>query len=295
MTAQMEGIMERHGTPFRARARKGVILSAGGFAFNSERVRENAPIYLRCRPLGTVADDGTGIALGESAGGTTGLMDRFSMWRFYVPPEVLMEGVLVNRQGERICAEDLYGATQGDHIVEHGGDAFLILDSETYRKAKATLRSESAMFQILSMLPMLYTRKKEAPTLGELAAEIGVSAAGLEATMQAYNEAAGRGEPDPLGKAAKRFTPHVAPPFYAVDCSLDSESGVPGVFMSLGGLVVDEETGEVQRADGSNITGLYAAGRNAVGICSERYVSGLAIGDCVFSGRRAGRHAANRA
>ncbi len=37
---------------------------------------------------------------------------------------------------------------------------------------------------------------------------------------------------------------------------------------------------------------LYAAGRTAVGICSNSYVSGLSLADCVFSGRRAGRHAA---
>ena len=79
-----------------------------------------------------------------------------------------------------------------------------------------------------------------------------------------------------------------------MDCSLDSRNGVPSTFISLGGLVVDEETGEVRRADGSVIPGLYAAGRSAVGVCSEQYVSGLSIADCVFSGRRAGRHAAQR-
>ena len=42
-------------------------------------------------------------------------------------------------------------------------------------------------------------------------------------------------------------------------------------------------------------SGLYAAGRNAVGICSNSYVSGLSLSDCIFSGRRAGRHAAAQA
>ena len=40
------------------------------------------------------------------------------------------------------------------------------------------------------------------------------------------------------------------------------------------------------------IPGLYAAGRNAVGVCSRQYVSGLSIADCVYSGRRAGGAAA---
>ena len=32
-----------------------------------------------------------------------------------------------------------------------------------------------------------------------------------------------------------------------------------------------------------------SAGRTAVGVCSNSYVSGLSLADCVFSGRRAGR------
>jgi 3-oxo-5alpha-steroid 4-dehydrogenase len=62
--------------------------------------------------------------------------------------------------------------------------------------------------------------------------------------------------------------------------------------LTLGGLVVAEDTGQVRRADGSTVDGLYAAGRSAVGLCSRSYVSGLSLADCVYSGRRAGRHAA---
>lgn len=65
--------------------------------------------------------------------------------------------------------------------------------------------------------------------------------------------------------------------------------------LTLGGLVVAEDTGQVRRADGSVIDGLYAAGRSAVGVCSNSYVSGLSLADCVFSGRRACLHAANLA
>jgi 3-oxo-5alpha-steroid 4-dehydrogenase len=57
-------------------------------------------------------------------------------------------------------------------------------------------------------------------------------------------------------------------------------------------LRVDEETGQVLTADDTPVSGLYAAGRTAVGICSNSYVSGLSLADGVFSGRRAGAHAA---
>jgi 3-oxo-5alpha-steroid 4-dehydrogenase len=66
-------------------------------------------------------------------------------------------------------------------------------------------------------------------------------------------------------------------------------------FMTLGGLKVDEDTGAVVREDGSEIHGLYAAGMTAVGLHSNGYISGLSLGDGVFSGRRAARSAARAA
>lgn len=61
--------------------------------------------------------------------------------------------------------------------------------------------------------------------------------------------------------------------------------------MPYGGLMVDEESGHVVRETGEAIPGLYAAGRTAVGICSESNFSGLSIADTIFSGRRAAQDA----
>ncbi len=76
-----------------------------------------------------------------------------------------------------------------------------------------------------------------------------------------------------------------------IDYSIRPRLLNPAPVLTLGGLVVDHATGRVLRADGTAVPGLYAAGRSAVGLCSRSYVSGLSIADCVFSGRRAGRHA----
>lgn len=62
--------------------------------------------------------------------------------------------------------------------------------------------------------------------------------------------------------------------------------------MTLGGLVVDGTTGCVIDTDDKLFKGLYACGRNAAGVPSSSYVSGLSLADCVFSGRRAGRNIA---
>ena len=64
--------------------------------------------------------------------------------------------------------------------------------------------------------------------------------------------------------------------------------------LTLGGLLLNEETGNVKNINGEDINGLYAAGRSAVGVCSNIYVSGLSIADCVFSGRRIGSSLVNK-
>jgi 3-oxo-5alpha-steroid 4-dehydrogenase len=66
------------------------------------------------------------------------------------------------------------------------------------------------------------------------------------------------------------------------------------MMFTLGGLKVDEDTGNVLRHDGTPIVGLYAAGRAAAGLCAIGYFSGVSLSDGVFSGRRAGRDAATR-
>jgi len=287
-------LMRLRARPYRARARKAVILAAGGFIFNKQMVKECAPIYLNCLPLGTYGDNGAGIRLGVSAGGVTAHMDKMSAWRFYVPPEAMMQGVLVDKKAQRICSEDLYGAKQGDYIVAGGGYAYLIFDSKTYKEAVSKIGKQCAAFQKLTMIPMLRLTRKKANSFQKLAAKIKVSPEALEQTMSQYNAIATKRGPDPLGKIEKRFVPQDTPPFYAVDCSLKSKSGIPTASMTLGGLVVNEKTGQVLRQDGSSIDGLYAVGRNAVGVCSNGYfASGISIADCIFSGRRAGKHASS--
>ncbi len=281
--------------PFRAKARKGVVLSAGGFIFNKDLVNQHHQIFTKCLPLGTYGDNGSGIKLGESVGGTTARMNNMTAWRFYVPPDTLMQGLMIGEQGERLCNEELYGAKQGDYIVAAGGKAFLVFDHDTYREAVSLIGKQCAAFQKLTMIPMLRLTRKKASTLEKLARKMKVPSQALKDTINNYNTMAANGEADPFGKTEKRFIPQVTPPFYAVDCSLQSKSGIPTAAMTLGGLVVDEETGLVRRKDGSSIEGLYAAGRSAVGVCSNGYfASGLSISDAIFSGRRAGRHAAAR-
>ena len=282
--------LERQATVIcRVEATGGVVLASGGFIRNRKMVQQYAPSSPRMLALGSVGDDGFGIRLGQSAGGSVGKMERISAWRFYNPPVAFVKGVLVDQQGRRICNEALYGATVGRAIVAAGNQAWLVCDATTRAEVWQRLRAETVTFQRLTSLYLLTLGHKRAPTIAALANRLAMPQ--LSQTIETYNAGADAGE-DALQKSTKVLAKVERGPFYAMDVSIRSNPFYPCPSLTLGGLRVDEVTGRVLRDDDSSIPGLYAAGRAAVGICSEGYVSGLAIADAVYSGRRAGRVAA---
>jgi 3-oxo-5alpha-steroid 4-dehydrogenase len=282
-----------HSVVTRARATKGVILAAGGFIYNREMVKEIAPRYRTGMPLGTTSDNGSGILLGTSVGAKTDLMDRVSAWRFINPPEAFAKGIIVNKKGERYINEFMYGAAIGEAMVEENdGEALLIIDAELKKLAREQCKPGKAQwFQRAPALLNLWFNTKEAKSLEELAEAIKVPVATLRKTLEAYNDAAEGKSADPFGKDPAKMHAMRSGPYYAINAGIRSKR-FPCPTLTLGGLVVDERTGQVRSEQGGVIPGLYAAGRNAVGVCSRQYVSGLSIADCVYSGRRAGGAAA---
>jgi len=275
------------GRVVRIRARRGVVLAAGGFVNNRQMLREHAPSFRGGLPLGTQGDDGSGIHLGESAGGATDRMSTVSAWRFLTPPSALLRGILVDRSGARFVDESSYGAAIGERLVlERGGRAWLLVDEAILRDARRQTRTETLWFQQLSAHYLLRVARVRGATVEEVAHKAGIDPSGLAATVAKY----GDGE-DEFGKHPDLVAP-LTGPYALIDCSFGPRLGYPCPVLTLGGLKVDEGSGQVLDADGAGVPGLYAAGRNAVGICSNSYVSGLSLADCVFSGRRAGKHAA---
>ncbi|BBH67431.1 23S rRNA methyltransferase [Actinoplanes sp. OR16] len=256
---------DRYARPSTIAART-VVLAAGGFVFDREMMRAHAPAYRGGLRLGTPGDDGSGIRLGIAAGGATAHLDRVTVWRFLTPPSALTRGLLVDRDGRRVCEESRYGAAVGEAVLRSpGGKAWLLVDAAILRAARRQIWRQTLWFQRFQAWWMLGPGKVSGQTLETVARTAGVDPAGLVRTVA-----------DEGGKRLR------AGPFSLIDVSIRA---LPAPMLTLGGLVVDEETGAVA-------PGVYAAGRNAVGICSGAYVSGLSLADCVFSGRRAGINAA---
>lgn len=304
LSRRIDAFERRHGHVVRIRARRGVVLATGGFSFNRELLRREAPDYRGVLPLGTVGDDGSAIALGRSVGAATRHLDQCGASRFIAPPVALCEGVLVDERGERVCDETLYAATISREVARRGGRAWLVVDAGVVERTREELRgwprvrdqslralrtgrANAVLFPRVFGPLNLHLNGRSAPTLVEVARASGIDPGGLVRTVAAYDDAARAGRPDATGKDPAHVAALEHPPFRAIPVHLDSLL-FPAPCITLGGLDVDPLTQAVRRPDGSTVEGLLAVGRSAAGVASRSYVSGLSVADCVFSGRNAG-------
>jgi 3-oxo-5alpha-steroid 4-dehydrogenase len=255
-----------------------VILAGGGFVMNSEMVARYVP-RLAEKPfvLGTSYDDGLAIRLGLAAGGQPLHMDQAFITAPFYPPGKLVTGLIVNRHGRRFVAEDSYHSRTSGFVLEQPDSAaFLIVDSA---------HMEYPEFPLVPFIDGW-------ETIADMEAALGIPAGQLAATMTAYNTAAARGEDPEFRKHPDWLEPQDRGPWAAFDLTLGKATYAG---FTLGGLRCTLD-GQVQRADGSVIAGLYAAGACAANIAQDGkgYSSGTQLGEGSFFGRRAGRHAAGR-
>jgi 3-oxo-5alpha-steroid 4-dehydrogenase len=272
----------------RVRVRRAVVLSAGGFAFNRTMMQRLAPEFMGMATLGTFGDDGSGIKLGASVGGATDKLGDCSAWRFLYPPVAWTTGVVVGTAGERIVNEELYGARTGDALFRKSGGRGWVIGDQPLHDLVQEQRQDPELqpYMKMQLRAQMQFGLARANSLSELAAKIGVPADAMVRTIEGYNAAIRNGQPDAWGKADSYRRPIETGPFYAYNISFDSKMN-PIMGITMGGLKVDEDSGAVLNEAGAPVPGLYAAGRTAIGVCSNFYVSGLSLADCVFSGWRA--------
>ncbi len=280
----------------KIRATGGVILSAGGYNYNLDLFGRYRPIVKETYPElvrgGSMGCDGSGIELGTTVGGGLSHMDRLFVTKAISPPHEFIFGVLVNMDGQRFITEDAYLGNVGCAISEQSqtGSAWLILDANTFwagvKQAVWPLKNAVSWWGMPALLNIVLGGTKRASSLAGLARKVGIDPSALEKTVEEFNSHARSGTDPVHGKMQQHLRPLETSTCYAVNLSVKNKWGFSGT-MPYGGLTVDEDTGAVTREDGTPIVGLYAAGRTAVGVCSESNFSGLSIADTVFSGRRA--------
>ncbi len=258
------------------RADRGVVIAAGGFAMNQAMLEEYCPrlanggVYKQGNPN----DDGAGIRMGMAAGGQAIHMDGALITAPFYPPESLLKGILVNKQGKRFINEDSYHArTMSACLDQPDGIAYLIADNATFG------RPEIGMQELIDAWE----------TVEEMEADLGLPEGSLQQTMADYNRHAADGSDPEFHKHPDWLTPLDQVPYAALQCSLNQSVYVG---FTLGGLRVSLDA-EVLTEAGTPVPGLYAAGACASNIAQDGagYSSGTCIGESTYFGRRAGRHA----
>jgi succinate dehydrogenase/fumarate reductase flavoprotein subunit len=267
-------VAETFGARVAIRARRGVVLTTGGFIHNDGMLEAYVPLARRCRVrVGAEGDDGSGIQLGAAAGAATLHMDAVSISLPVTQPWGLKRGVLVDAQGQRFVNEDAYYGRLGEVALLHrDGRAWLVVDDAVFEKPSYEGNPVAAV----------------GDTPEELERELGLPDGSLTATLALYNQHAAAGADPVFHKRAHYVTPLTTPPYGAFDCT--TENSIYAAF-TLGGLHTDSD-GRVLDGDGDAIPGLFAAGRTTSGLSVGGYSSGLSLGDGSFFGRRAGRCAA---
>jgi succinate dehydrogenase/fumarate reductase flavoprotein subunit len=274
------GVRARHfGAVVDFCARRGVVLATGGYGRNAAMMAEHLPAFTTLYIQGGPYEDGLGIRLGVAAGGVADHMENIFLTAPFYPPEQLVKGILVNRDGVRFVAEDSYHSRSSIAIAEQpDGIAYLIVDSDIFAYPSW---SEQANQRLIDGFA----------SVEEMAQGLELPAERLGATLSSYNQFAAHGEDPAFGKHPD-WLKTLVPPFAAFDLSF-GRAVYTG--FTLGGLRVTAN-GEVVTEHGQSIPGLYAAGACASTLAqdSHGYASGLSLGESSFFGRQAGAHAAIR-
>jgi 3-oxo-5alpha-steroid 4-dehydrogenase len=279
-------VAQQYGEERAYRARRGVVLTTGGFVDDDEMLARHAPRLVGMDKISCGGEDGSGIRMAQAIGAGVRHMSAGQVG-LHAVPALMARGVVVNGRGQRFVNEDTYPGRIGQAaLFQQGMGCWVVLDEQGYEQVPEGERWGVQPHHV-------------AATLAELEQLTGLPDGSLQATVAEYNRHAAQGE-DPVCHKAARWLRPLAPPYAAIDPTRsfrgpnDPPVGSGAAVFTLGGLATDV-AGHVLHVDDTPIPGLYAAGRASSGLAAWGYISGTSLGDGTFFGRQAGRAAATGA
>jgi fumarate reductase flavoprotein subunit len=284
-----------------------VVLADGGFQGNADLVRKYIsprPESLLTRGAGTGV--GAGLQMAASIGAKLVHMDKFyghvqcsealhdeSLWPYPILDIVASSAIVVNGEGMRFTDEGLGGVALANAIakLQDPLSSFVIMDDIIWTGPGRAflLPPNPAMIE-------LGVKIYSAPSIAELALQLGMAAPTLERTVELHNAALASGSGAQLAppRTKKSSTLASVPyplgvgPYHAIRLCA-------GITYTMGGIAIDAN-GQVLNQSDELIPGLYACGSTTGGIeggPETGYVGGL-MRAAVF-GLRAGEAVAGDA
>lgn len=310
-------VAERGGRTLRIRATRGVVLAAGGFEASQAMRERYLPQPTRAEwSCGNHANTGDAITLGLHAGAALDLMDD-AWWgpttvvpgephaRMLVIEKSLPGSILVDQRGARFVNEaapyiDVVHAMYRRHSAATPCvPAYMIFDATFRRKYPCGPALQASQQPDWALPKALRGFFAKAPTLAGVAQRLGIDAAGLAATVAAFNQYARTGTDADFHRGETVFdryygdekvrpnpclAPIDTPPFYGL-------AAYAGELGTKGGLRADARA-RVQRENGEPIPGLYAIGNCSAAVMGRSYPgAGATIGPAMTFGYIAARDA----
>jgi len=307
-------VVEREGRPLRIRARKGIILAAGGFERNAAMRRQYlSRIPDPTRSGGQIGNSGDSINAAMAIGAATMNMEHtWSAPVLSIPGEyrgrlstterALPGCIIVNQAGRRYMNEAASYHIAGQAMV--AADRADASTNPSWIIFDARYRHNYPLGPMLPLVPDwllsadIRSILKRGATLEKLEVATGLPPGGLRTTVERFNTGARSGIDEEFGRGAAtydklygdpRVTPNPTlapletPPFYAFPI-------YAGDIGTCGGLVTDAHA-RVLDAARRPIEGLYAIGNNAASVMGGSYPgAGSTLGPSMTFGFIAARH-----
>ncbi len=299
-------VVERGGERRTIRARRGVLLAAGGFEQNDAMRAEYGVPGAAFDTMGAPANKGLTHRAAIAVGASTDLMDQAWWSPGLVHPDgraafalCFTGGIFVNRAGRRFVNESTAYDRLGRDVIRAMSDGtvgaryWMVYDSRAGEQPPV-------MAPNVSFAPTSEYRSaglwRQADTLAGLADAIGVPADNLVDTVHRFNELAQRGDDDDFGRGREHFdraftggasplVPIDTPPYRAAAFGLSDLGTKGGLRTDVDARVLDEQ--------GRPIPGLYAAGNTMAAVSGTTYPGGgNPIGASLLFSHRAALHMA---
>jgi 3-oxosteroid 1-dehydrogenase len=307
--------MKIDGQEVHVRARKGVLIAAGGFARNTamRQQYQKAPISDRWTHSNE-GETGEAIQAMAQAGAALGWMDEAwwttSLENRNVPAgsnQIIPElhkphAILVGADGQRFVNEaqsymEVGRACYARNEVTRAIPAWIVMDRQHRKRYVFGYAMPGKMPEDWVAQGQI----KVADTLEELAGKCGIDPAGLAATVARWNGMCENGVDEDFAKGESAYNRYYADPTVSPNPCMGTIAEPPfwaaplhvGDVGTCGGAVTDEHA-RVKRPDGSVIEGLYAAGNCASPLAGPYYIgAGHSIGCSAIFGMVAAQHMAS--
>jgi hypothetical protein len=312
ITGEILGIIAEQGDKtISIKARKGVVLTCGGFENNQKMVRDYLPGMPYCFTTGSPYNEGDGVTMGLAVGADLWHMNNFagpamqlkvpehpttfSMQALHFSKEMPGGMVAVGADGTRFTNEK-YKTCHGK-IAKNGVYQPLPTPCPLYMICDHAMFSSGPLYDThprsgWTTMMVRYDWSddnskelakgwiKKADTLDALADMIDLDGPALTGTVERWNGMTSNGKDADFGRTLM-MAPFGEGPYYAVELS-------PTMLNTQGGPRRNEKA-QIVRPDGNPISRLYSSGELG-SIYSYLYQGAGNIGECLAFGRIAARN-----